>query len=121
MRVRRFAAGTALATVAASVTLLAAPGPAKALDSVVLPVTSHWQTLADSGHVYVSAPGQDAVVATDHDGQVIKTVEGLDGARGMTLSADESRLYVALPEADAIAEIDTHVAGSATVSVEIIS
>ncbi|MBQ0849077.1 hypothetical protein J8N05_12770 [Streptomyces sp. BH-SS-21] len=107
MRIRRFAAGTALATLAASVTLLAAPGPAQALDSVVLPVTSHWQTLADSRHVYVSAPGQGAVVATDHDGEVIKTVEGLDGARGMTLAADESRLYVALPDADAIAEIDT--------------
>lgn len=88
-------------------TLLAGPTPARALDSVVLPVTSHWQTLADSRHVYVSAPAQDAVVATDHNGQVIKTVEGLDGARGMALTADESHLYVALPEADAIAEIDT--------------
>jgi hypothetical protein len=89
------------------VTLLVSPSPAQALDSIVLPVTSHWQTLADSQHVYVSAPGQDAVVATDHNGQVIKTVEGLNGARGMTLTADESHLYVALPEADAIAEIDT--------------
>lgn len=109
MRIRRFAGGTALATIATSVTLLAGPTPAQAQAQagIVLPVTSHWQTLADSRHVYVSAPGQDAVVATDHDGQVIKTVEGLDGARGMTLTADESHLYVALPEADAIAEIDT--------------
>lgn len=68
---------------------------------------SHWQTLADSHHVYVSAPGDDAVLATDHDGQVVKKVEGLDGARGMTESADESTLYVALPDADAIAVIDT--------------
>ncbi|MFH8371398.1 hypothetical protein [Streptomyces sp. NPDC018031] len=88
-------------------TLLVSPSPAQALDSIVLPVTSHWQTLADSQHVYVSAPGQDAVLATDHNGRVIKTVEGLDGARGMTLTADESHLYVALPDADAIAEIDT--------------
>ncbi|WP_329543377.1 hypothetical protein OG548_45715 [Streptomyces sp. NBC_01356] len=107
MRIRRFAGAAALATVTASVTLLASPSPAQALDSVVLPVASHWQTLADSRHVYASAPGQDAVVATDHDGHVIKTVEGLDGARGMTLTADESHLYVALPEADAVAEIDT--------------
>ncbi|CAM5356938.1 hypothetical protein GCM10010266_31340 [Streptomyces griseomycini] len=107
LRIRRFAGGTALATIAASVTLLAGPGTAQAQDSIVLPVTSHWQTLVDSRHVYVSAPGQDAVVATDHNGQVIRTVEGLDGARGMTQTADESRLYVALPEADAIAEIDT--------------
>ncbi|MET7296532.1 hypothetical protein ABZS79_31240 [Streptomyces griseoloalbus] len=115
MRRRGFAGGTAFAAIAASVTLLAGPSPAhaqpqtqtQAHDSIVLPVTSHWQTLADSRHVYVSAPGQDTVVATDHNGQVIKTVEGLDGARGMTLTADESHLYVALPEADAIAEIDT--------------
>ncbi|WP_229917040.1 hypothetical protein [Streptomyces canarius] len=68
---------------------------------------SHWQTLADSHHVYVSAPGDDAVLATDHDGQVVKKVEGLDGARGMAESADESTLYVALPDADAISVIDT--------------
>lgn len=117
MRTRRSAGGTALAALAASVTLFVSPAQAQgqaqdqsqsqSQNSVVLPVTSHWQTLADSRHVYVSAPGQDSVVATDHDGQVIKTVEGLDGARGMTLTADESHLYVALPEADAIAEIDT--------------
>ncbi|MGV9557723.1 hypothetical protein [Streptomyces sp. NPDC003401] len=76
-------------------------------DGIVLPVRSHWQTLADSRHVYVSAPGDDAVLVTDHDGQVVKKVEGLDGARGMAESADESTLYVALPEADAISVIDT--------------
>ncbi|MFJ5220402.1 YncE family protein [Streptomyces sp. NPDC088354] len=107
MRIRRLAGATALATFAASLTLFASPSPAQAADSVILPVTSHWQTLADNHHVYVSAPGDDAVVATDHDGRVLKTVEGLDGARGMTLSGDESTLYVALPDADAIAAIDT--------------
>ncbi|MET7551847.1 hypothetical protein [Streptomyces sp. NPDC005078] len=108
MRIRRLAGAMALATLTASVTLLASPSPAKAADSIVLPVTSHWQTLADSHHVYVSSPGDNAVVATDHNGQVIKVVEGLDGARGMSLTADESTLYVALPETDAIAEIDTN-------------
>ncbi|WNO62482.1 hypothetical protein OG894_41050 [Streptomyces sp. NBC_01724] len=108
MRIRRLAGAMALATLTASVTLLAGPSPAQAADSIVLPVVSHWQTLADSHHVYVSSPGDNAVVATDHTGQVIKTVEGLDGARGMTLATDESTLYVALPEADAIAEIDTN-------------
>ncbi|WP_345045952.1 hypothetical protein [Streptomyces sannanensis] len=88
-------------------TLFVSPSPAQAADSIVLPVVSHWQTLADSHHVYVSSPGDNAVVATDHNGQVIKVVEGLDGARGMGLTADEATLYVALPEADAIAEIDT--------------
>ncbi|WP_435175552.1 hypothetical protein [Actinacidiphila sp. bgisy145] len=106
MRIRSLAA-TAFATVAASLTLFASPSPAYAADSTVLPVLSHWQTIADSDHVYVSAPGDDAVVATDYDGHVLKTISGLDGARGMTLSNDGSTLYVALPKADAIAAIDT--------------
>ncbi|WP_030666652.1 hypothetical protein [Streptomyces cellulosae] len=109
MRIRRRAAGVALVLATASFNLLGAPGTATAQPQggIVLPVRSHWQTLADSRHVYVSAPGDDAVLATDHDGQVVKKVEGLDGARGMAESADESTLYVALPDADAISVIDT--------------
>ncbi|MFJ1811315.1 MULTISPECIES: hypothetical protein [unclassified Streptomyces] len=109
MRLRRRAAGVALVLAAASFNLLGAPGTAAAQSQggIVLPVRSHWQTLADSRHVYISAPGDDAVLATDHDGQVVKKVEGLDGARGMAESADESTLYVALPDADAISVVDT--------------
>ncbi|MEV5884893.1 hypothetical protein AB0L74_19545 [Streptomyces sp. NPDC052020] len=109
MRIRRRAAGVALVLAAMSIPLLGVPGPAAAQTQggSALPVRSHWQTLADSRHVYVSAPGDDAVLATDHDGQVVKKVEGLDGARGMAESADESTLYVALPDADAISVIDT--------------
>lgn len=107
VRIRRLAGAMALATLTASVTLLVSPSPAQAAERIVLPVVSHWQTLADTDHVYVSSPGDNAVVATDHNGQVIKVVDGLDGARGMSLTADDSTLYVALPEADAIAEIDT--------------
>jgi YVTN family beta-propeller protein len=109
VRIRRRVAGVALVLAAASFNLLSVPGTAAAQPqgSIVLPVQSHWQTLADSRHVYVSAPGDDAVLATDHDGQVVKKVEGLDGARGMAESADESTLYVALPNADAISVIDT--------------
>ncbi|MEW2623307.1 hypothetical protein [Streptomyces sp. NPDC048106] len=109
MRTRRRAAGAALVLAAASFNLLGVPGTAaaQAQSSIVMPVRSHWQTLADSRHVYLSAPGDDAVVATDHDGQVVKKVEGLDGARDMAESADESTLYVALPDADAISVIDT--------------
>ncbi|MDX3803118.1 hypothetical protein [Streptomyces sp. AK04-3B] len=109
MGLRRRAAGVALVLAAASCNLLGPPGTAAAQSQggIVLPVRSHWQTLADSRHVYISAPGDDAVLATDHDGQVVKKVEGLDGARGMAESADESTLYVALPDADAISVVDT--------------
>lgn len=109
MRIRRRATGVALVLAAASFNLLGVSGTATAQPqgSIVLPVRSHWQTLADSHYVYFSAPGDDAVLATDHDGQVVKKVEGLDGARGMAESSDESTLYVALPDADAISVIDT--------------
>ncbi|MFI5886557.1 hypothetical protein [Streptomyces sp. NPDC051554] len=82
MPIRRRAAGAALVLAAASFNLLGAPGTAAAQPqgSIVLPVRSHWQTLADSRHVYVSSPGDDAVLATDHDGQVVKKVEGRRGA-----------------------------------------
>ncbi|MFH9887261.1 hypothetical protein ACH4OQ_01550 [Streptomyces luteogriseus] len=109
MRIRRRAAGVALVLATASLNLVGAPGTATAqsLAAIVLPVRSHWQTLADSRHVYVSAPGDDAVLATDHDGQVVKKMEGLDGARGMAESTDGSTLYVALSDVDAISVIDT--------------
>ncbi|MEU8935448.1 hypothetical protein AB0D30_36870 [Streptomyces sp. NPDC048409] len=109
MRIRRRAAGITLVLMTASLNLLGTPSTAAAQPQggIVLSVRSHWQTLADSHHVYFSAPGDDAVLATDHDGQIVKKLEGLDGARGMTESADESTLYVALPDADAISVVDT--------------
>ncbi|MFI8007330.1 hypothetical protein [Streptomyces sp. NPDC086010] len=108
MRIRRRAAGVLLVLATAPLLLgTPATAAAQAQGGIVLPVRSHWQTLADSRHVYVSSPGDDVVLATDHDGQVMKEIEGLDGARGMTESADESTLYVALPDGDAISVIDT--------------
>ncbi|GGS27924.1 hypothetical protein GCM10010269_78200 [Streptomyces humidus] len=109
MRTRRIVGGTALITVAASLTVVTGTGTALADGGIVLPIASHWQTITDGRHerVYVSAPGSDAVVAVDFDGQVVKTIEQLDGARAIALSPDESTLYVALPDADAVAAVDT--------------
>lgn len=109
MRIRRIVEGTALITIAASLATVIGAGTAQADSGIVLPITSHWQTITDSrnGRLYVSAPGSDAVVAVGFDGQVVKTVEHLDGARGIALSPDESTLYVALADADAIAAVDT--------------
>lgn len=60
------------------------------------------------GHVFVSGgPGSTEVVVTDLDGQVLRTIPGLAGAEGMTLSRDGSTLFVALSDAKAVAVVDT--------------
>ncbi|MEV5973927.1 hypothetical protein [Streptomyces sp. NPDC051921] len=109
MRTRRFAGVAATVTIAASLSVLTVPGSALADSAHVLPVSSHRQTVADGTHrqVYSSAPGNDAVVVSDFDGRLITTIEHLEGAWGLALSGDEKTLYVALPEADAIAAVDT--------------
>jgi hypothetical protein len=58
------------------------------------------------GHVFISQ-GTSSVIVTDLQGTKVGTITGLDGADGMTLSDDGSELFVALSEADAVAEIDT--------------
>ncbi|MEU6931632.1 hypothetical protein AB0A05_21025 [Streptomyces sp. NPDC046374] len=111
MSMRRLAGGPAVVAIAASLSVvMSGPGTAQAANSThVLPVSSHRQTIADGTHhqVYSSAPGNDAVVVSDFDGRLVKTIEHLDGAWGLALSGDEKTLYVALPEVDAIAAVDT--------------
>jgi hypothetical protein len=58
------------------------------------------------GHVFISQ-GTSSVIVTDLQGTKVGTLTGLDGADGMTLSDDGSELFVALSQADAVAEIDT--------------
>ncbi|MEU7030356.1 hypothetical protein AB0A60_27180 [Streptomyces sp. NPDC046275] len=110
---KRFAGGAAFITIAASLSVLGSPGSAQADSAHVLPVSSHRQTIADGAHrqVYSSAPGNDAVVVSDFDGRLVRTIEHLDGAWGLALSGDEKTLYVALREADAIAAVDTTTLG----------
>lgn len=58
------------------------------------------------GHVFISQHS-GTVVVTDLAGKAVGTIEGLAGANGMALSDDGSELFVALTDADAIAQVDT--------------
>ena len=59
---------------------------------------------AAHGHVFVSQ-GNDRVVVTDEDGDVVQVLDQLYGAAGMTL--DGGTLWVALEKGDGIAALDT--------------
>lgn len=102
----------ALRTVAAAVVatgVLAVPAPAMAAATAVpLPITGAVDIVAARNHVYVSSGGaDDAVVVTRTDGTPVRTIGGLPGAAGMAVSWDGHTVYVALPEARAIAAIST--------------
>jgi hypothetical protein len=59
------------------------------------------------GHIYITGgPGTNTFVVTDLDGTVVKTLPG-NGAAGMALSADGTKLYVAFSDTDGIAVVDT--------------
>ncbi|MFI7342370.1 YncE family protein [Streptomyces sp. NPDC050085] len=90
-------AGTATATATADET------------SVALPSSSFRDIVVDGlhDHVFVSDPDGGTVVVTGYDGSVVRQITAEEGAAGLALSKDSSKLYVALSTADAIAEIDT--------------
>jgi YVTN family beta-propeller protein len=97
--------GAAALAVAASV--LSAPTAAAA---PALPLSGFGDIAVDDGHerVYVSGgPSSNGVVVTDFSGRVRKTITNQSGAAGLELSADGTRLYVALSAGDGISVIDT--------------
>ncbi|ALG10542.1 hypothetical protein AOZ06_29870 [Kibdelosporangium phytohabitans] len=52
-------------------------------------------------------PSSNSVLVTNFSGQVTKTIDNQLGATGLELSADSTKLYVALASGDAISVIDT--------------
>ncbi|WP_405389918.1 hypothetical protein OG596_19740 [Streptomyces sp. NBC_01102] len=77
--------------------------------SVALPSASFRDIVVDGVHdrVFVSDPAGGSIVVTDYTGAVVQQITAEDGAAGLVLSADSTKLYVALSTAGAIAEIDT--------------
>lgn len=76
---------------------------------VKIPLPRLGEMLVDRahGHIYITGgPGTDTFVITDLDGAVVKTLPG-NGAAGMALSADGTKLYVAFSDTDGIAVVDT--------------
>ncbi|MEU7756698.1 hypothetical protein [Micromonospora sp. NPDC049171] len=113
---RRVAGATAVVTLAAAAAVgvagpaLATAGaaaPTAAADSVTrLPdVTAVFDTAAAGGRVFVSAT--DRVIVADSTGAITDTVRGLAGPRGLAITPGGDRLYVALYDGGAVAEIDT--------------
>ncbi|MGW3288864.1 YncE family protein [Streptomyces sp. NPDC001002] len=81
-----------------------------AASGTALPIAhfAHLVVDAPHGHLYFSGgTGTDGILVTDLDGGNPTTISGEPGVTGLTLSADGSELYAALPDQDAIAAIST--------------
>ncbi|QNS05384.1 WD40 repeat domain-containing protein [Streptomyces xanthii] len=110
MRRRALSTATAVAVLAGSAALgVAGSGTAVADPAKALGVKSVGDMAVDGVHkrIYLSDPQSDAIVVTDYAGAQLRRITGLDGVRGLALSADSSRLYAAVTDTDTIAEIDT--------------
>lgn len=111
MRIHRRTAVALAAALIGSLTLIGAgTGTATAEEtSVALPSASFRDIVVDGVHdrVFVSDPTGGSIVVTDYAGVVVGQITAEEGAAGLVLSADSSKLYVALSTAGAIAEIDT--------------
>ncbi|WP_327316256.1 YncE family protein [Streptomyces sp. NBC_01235] len=111
MRIHKRTAVAVAAALIGSLTLIGA-GTATATaeeTSVALPSASFRDIVVDGVHdrVFVSDPTGGSIVVTDYAGAFVQQITAEEGAAGLVLSADSSKLYVALSTADAIAEIDT--------------
>lgn len=75
-----------------------------------LPLSGFGDVVVDDVHERVFVSGgasSNGVVVADFSGRVRKTITGQPGANGLELSADGTRLYVALSAGDGISVIDT--------------
>lgn len=103
-RSRLLAAAVALAV---AVPVVAAPTASAATS---LPLSGFGDIVVDDLHerVFVSGgPSSNGIVVTDFSGRVRRTIENQPGAHGLELSADGTRLFVALSAGDAVSVIDT--------------
>jgi hypothetical protein len=93
-----------------SVLAVATAQPALAGTATPLALTSFGELAVDDAHEHVfvsSGPFGSSIVVLDFDGNVVTTITGQQGARGMALDAASGILYVALENASAISRIDT--------------
>jgi hypothetical protein len=89
---------------------LAAAQPALGGTATPLALTSFGELAVDDAneHVFVSGGSfSSSIVVLDFDGNVVTTITGQQGARGMALDPASGILYVALQNANAISRIDT--------------
>ncbi|MEU3845344.1 Ig-like domain-containing protein [Streptomyces sp. NPDC028635] len=110
VRKRSLSAATALAVLCSSAALVAGTaGSAAADSSLLLPLKSAGDVVVDGVHqrIFISDPSAGKVVATNYAGAVLATADALPGVTGLALSDDASRLYAAVPGADAVVALDT--------------
>ncbi|MEV6421400.1 hypothetical protein [Streptomyces sp. NPDC051662] len=111
MRIHKHTATAVAVALIGSLTLIGAGTVTATAEetSVALPSASFRDIVVDGVHdrVFVSDPAGGSIVVTDYAGSVVRQITAEEGAAGLVLSADSSKLYVALSTVDAIAEIDT--------------
>jgi len=111
MRIKRTAltaAGSLLAGLAVALTSPATQASADSTTPLALTHYSHIAVDTVHGHLFFSqGAGTDSILVTDLDGSNPVTITGEPGATGLALSSDDSTLYVALADGDAISAINT--------------
>src|SRR5215469_12195176 len=90
---------------------LAPASSSYASTGTLLPISSYYQMVVDPahGHIFISqgSSSQNGILVTDLTGQVVTTITGQTGVRGIALSPDGSTLYAALSGGDAVTAIST--------------
>lgn len=102
---------TAALLVSTAALAVVGPSPSLAAAEVApLPLPTFADMAVDDahGHLFLTAgAGQDGILVTDLAGTVVTSIGGQQGAKGLALSPDGTRLYAALADAHAVSEIDT--------------
>jgi hypothetical protein len=108
----RTVTGSVLASILAAAGIFTAATPASAEGVVIgnatpLPMPSYADIQVNPHRSEIYVAGGNQILATDQDGNILRTIDGQSGVYGLALNADGSRLYAALNGANAISVIDT--------------
>src|SRR5690348_3032958 len=89
--------------------LTSSPASAATPDTYLLPIARVGDVVVDGSHqrIFIADWSDSKVVAVGYNGSVLGTVNNLAGANGLALSPDQSTLYTAAANADAVVAIDT--------------
>ncbi|MBC3843000.1 hypothetical protein GXW82_30995 [Streptacidiphilus sp. 4-A2] len=111
MRIKRTALAAAGSLLAGLAVALTSPAPQASADSTTSLALTHYSHIAvDTVHgrlFFSQGAGTDSILVTDLDGSNPVTIPDEPGATGLALSSDDSTLYVALTDGDAISAINT--------------
>jgi hypothetical protein len=108
-RIRAVVATGALVAGLATVLSPSSPALASTPKGTLLPISSTGDIVVDGSHqrIFIADPADDKVIAVGYNGSVLGTARQLPGVVGLALSPDESTLYAAAVNGDAIVAIDT--------------